>query len=84
MNETFDIIKNDGSKEQMEIIAKYKKEGKNYIIYKNLDKENPHFYGASYNDSDLEYTKLNTDLTDEEKNFMNDVFSKFKEMKNNE
>ena len=67
------ITKDDGSLEKMEILTVFKLEdtGKDYVFYKDdLGK----FYAASYG-GDLEFAVLDTNLTDEEKEKLNNVFS---------
>ena len=67
------VSKADGTTEQMEVIATFKLEetAKNCIIYKSLNSEK--YYAASYND-DLDYSSLNTDFTDKEKEQLNKIF----------
>ena len=67
------ISKADGTTEQMEVVATFKLEetSKNCIIYKSLNSEK--YYAASYND-DLDYSSLNTDFTDKEKEQLNQIF----------
>lgn len=65
-----------GVLEKMELLAQFNLEqfNKNYIIYKNLDKNNLHFYAASYEMTDDGFSNLNVDLTSEEKAAINAVF----------
>ncbi len=67
------VSKADGTTEQMEVVATFKLEetAKNCIIYKSLNSER--YYAASYND-DLDYSSLNTDFTDKEKEQLNQIF----------
>ena len=67
------IAKANGTSEQMEVVATFKLEetAKNYIIYKSLNDEK--YYAASYN-SDSDYSNLNTDFTDKEKEQLNQIF----------
>lgn len=67
------VLKSDGSTEQMEVVLTFRLEEskKDCIVYKSIiDKK---FYAASY-DSNNDYTKLNTDFTDEEKVQINNIF----------
>ena len=72
----FEVENNMGIVEKMELLAQFNLEkfNKNYIIYKNLDNKNLHFYAASYEMTDEGYSNLNADLTSEEKNAINSVF----------
>lgn len=72
----FEVENSMGVLEKMELLAQFNLEqfNKNYIIYKNLDKNNLHFYAASYEMTDEGYSNLNVDLTQEEKNAINAVF----------
>lgn len=67
------ITKNDGSIEQMEVVATFRLEdsSKDCIIYKSL-LENK-YYAASY-ESDLDYSNLNTIFTEKEKEQLNKIF----------
>ena len=67
------IIKNDGSKEQMEVVATFRLEDseKDCIIYKSL-LENK-YYAASY-EGESEYSNLNTEFTEKEKEQLNKIF----------
>lgn len=67
------IIKNDGSTEQMEVVATFKLEdtSKDCIIYKSLLDNK--YYAASY-ESDLDYSNLNTKFTEKEKEQLNKIF----------
>lgn len=67
------VPKADGTTEQMEVVATFKLEeaAKNCIIYKSLNSEE--YYAASYND-DLDYSSLNTDFSDKEKEQLNQIF----------
>ena len=67
------ISKIDGTLEQMEVVATFKLEesNKDCIIYKSLDEER--YYAASYN-SDLDYSYLNTNFSDKEKEQLNEIF----------
>ena len=75
MNEKiyFEITKTDGSVEKMEILAKFELEEfkKTYILY--CDVKRSHYYAASCLD-DSEFTDLDTNLSIEEKNALNNVF----------
>ncbi len=71
------IAKSDGTSEEMEVVATFRLEesSKNIIIYKELD--NDKYYAASYNErDDSNYTDLNTDFTDKEKEQLNKLFDK--------
>lgn len=67
------ITKSDGSIEQMEVVATFRLEdtSKDCIIYKSL-LENK-YYAASY-EKDLEYSSLNTEFTEKEKEQLNKIF----------
>lgn len=67
------IIKNDGSKEQMEVVATFRLEDseKDCIIYKSL-LENK-YYAASY-EGESEYSNLNMEFTEKEKEQLNKIF----------
>jgi len=67
------IAKNDGSTEQMEVVATFRLEdtSKDCIIYKDLQENK--YYAASYN-SDLDYSNLNTEFTEKEKEQLNQIF----------
>ena len=67
------ITKNDGSTEQMEVVATFRLEdtGKDCIIYKDL--QGNKYYAASYN-GDLDYSNLNTEFTENEKEQLNQIF----------
>lgn len=67
------VEKDDGSSEEMEVILAFKLEesGKDCIIYRSeIDKK---YYAASYN-KDSDYTDLNTDFTDKEKDQIQAIF----------
>ena len=78
MNEKvyFEVENNMGVLEKMELLAQFNLEqfDKNYIIYRNLDKSNIHFYAASYEMTEEGHSNLNADLSTEEKNAINAVF----------
>ena len=67
------IVKDDGSTEQMEVVATFRLEetAKDCIIYKSLNDNK--FYAASYN-GDLDYVNLNMDFTEKEKEQLNKIF----------
>lgn len=67
------IAKADGTSEQMEVVATFKLEesAKDCIIYKSLNGEK--YYAASYS-GNLDYSNLNTDFTDKEKEQLNQIF----------
>ena len=69
------ITKVDGSTELMEVVATFKLEetSKNCIIYKSISDEK--YYAASY-DTDSDYSNLNTDFTESEKEQLNKIFNK--------
>lgn len=71
------IAKANGTLEQMEVVATFKLEEttKDYIIYKSLKEEK--YYAASYN-GDLDYSSLNTEFTDKEKEQLNQIFKALK------
>ena len=68
------VSKADGTEEQMEVVATFKLEetSKKCIIYKSLNGED--YYAASY-DEKLDYSSLNTDFTDKEKEQLNQIFN---------
>lgn len=68
------VTKLDGSLEQMEVVATFKLEetAKNCIIYKSLNDQK--YYAASYN-ADSDYSNLNTDFSDSEKEQLNKIFN---------
>lgn len=75
MNKDFiTIAKIDGSSEQMEVVATFKLEesSKNCIIYKSINDQK--YYAASY-DTDLDYSNLNTDFSESEKEQLNKIFN---------
>ena len=75
MNKDFiTIAKIDGSSEQMEVVATFKLEesSKNCIIYKSINDQK--YYVASY-DTDLDYSNLNTDFSESEKEQLNKIFN---------
>ena len=78
MNEKvyFEVENDMGILEKMELLAQFNLEqfDKNYIIYKNLDKQNLHFYAAAYEITDDGSSNLNTNLSSDEKNAINAVF----------
>lgn len=69
------ITKADGSTELMEVVATFKLEetSKDCIIYKSISDEK--YYAASY-DADLDYSNLNTDFTESEKEQLSKIFNK--------
>lgn len=69
------IAKEDGTFEQMEVVAIFKLEesNKDCIIYKNLDEQKPKYYAASY-DKGSDSSHLNTDFTEKEKEQLNKLF----------
>lgn len=68
------IIKSDGSSEQMEVIATFKLEetSKSCIIYKNIN--NGKYYAAAYDESDSDYSNLNMNFSEKEKEQLNKIF----------
>ena len=78
MNEKvyFEVENNMGVLEKMELLAQFNLEqfNKNYIIYKNLDSHNLHFYAAAYEMTEDGSSNLNTDLSADEKNAINAIF----------
>ena len=80
MNKDYIIItKDDGSSEKMEIIATFRLEetSKDCIIYKNLNPADEHYYAAAY-DSGTNYSNLNTDFNEDEKQALNKIFEAIK------
>ena len=69
-----DIYKEDGTIEQMEVVATFKLEEtqKPCIIYKNINSIDEKYYAASY-DEDTEYSNLNTNFTEKEKEQLNEI-----------
>ena len=70
------VEKEDGTSEEMEVIMAFKLEesGKDCLIYKsNIDNK---YYAAAYN-KDLDYTDLDTNFTDREKDQIQAVFNTF-------
>lgn len=68
------LTKSDGTNEEIEIIMTFKLENisdKDYVIYKS----NGDYYGASFVIKD-DITDLDTNLTFEEQEQMNEVFEK--------
>lgn len=78
MNEKvyFEVENNMGVLEKMELLAQFNLEqfNKDYIIYKNLDNQNLRYYAAAYEMNDQGVSRLNTDLSSEEKAAINAVF----------
>jgi len=72
MKDYIEIYTEDGRKEIMEAVCKFKlkKYNYNYLIYCELDKS--HYYLAKYNNEDL--SDLNTDFEDTEFNLACEVF----------
>lgn len=74
MNKDYiNITKNDGSTEQMEVVATFRLEdtSKDCIIYKSLLESK--YYAASY-ENNSDYSNLNTDFTEKEKEQLNKIF----------
>ena len=68
------VEKDDGTSEEMEVILAFKLEesGKDCIIYKSeIDKQ---YYAAAYN-KDTDYTDLDTNFTDKEKDQIQAIFA---------
>lgn len=76
-NDYITITKNDGSTEKMEVVATFRLEdtSKDCIIYKDLHGNK--YYAASYNNS-LDFTNLNTDFTEKEKEQIKQIFDELK------
>lgn len=70
------IYKEDGSSEEMEVVAAFKLEEtqKSCIIYKSINSNDGKYYAASY-DNNTEYSNLNTNFTDQEKEQLNEIFN---------
>ena len=68
------IYKEDGSAEDMEVVMAFKLEEtqKPCIIYKSINLNDGKYYAASY-DEDTEYSNLNTNFTDKEKEQLNTI-----------
>lgn len=74
--DTMTLNKNDGTTETVEIVMTFKLDKFNnddYVIYKSNDK----YFGARYLEKD-ENTDLITDLSDDEKKALSDIFDKFR------
>ena len=67
------ILKDNGIMEKMEVVSIFRLEEtkKDCIIYKSLNDEK--YYAASYN-KDKDYSVLNTEFTDMEKEHLNKIF----------
>jgi len=76
-NDYITITKNDGSTEKMKVVATFRLEdtSKDCIIYKDLQENK--YYAASYNNY-LDYTNLNTEFTEKEKEQLNQIFEALK------
>lgn len=79
MNERifFKVETKNGTVDKMELLAKIKDDitTKNYIIYKNCDDNDIHYYAASCDENEEnEFTNLDTNLSEEEKEKLNKVF----------
>lgn len=75
MKEYIDIYDANGNAKKMEIMFTCNNDGKNYIVYKDTDGT---LYAAKYNDN-VEITDLDTNLSADELNKLNEVYSKIKE-----
>lgn len=73
------ITKADGSSEKMEIVATFRLEetSKDCIIYKSLNANDEHYYAASY-DANTNYSNLDTNFSEEEKQQLNKIFETLK------
>lgn len=81
MNERifFKVETTDGTLEKMELLAKIKDDttNKNYIFYRNCDENDIHYYAASCDENEEnEFTNLDANLSEEEKNKLSEVFKK--------
>ena len=78
------ITKEDGSKENMEIVATFRLEetSKDCIIYTSLNSNDDRYYVASY-DIDSDYSNLNTDFSEKEKEQISEIFEVLKNRGNN-
>jgi hypothetical protein len=77
----FEVQNSNGGIEKMELLSKLQLEqfNRKYIFYKNCDESNPHYYVASYEDEgDSDFSNLNVDFSDKEKEVLNEIFSKIK------
>ena len=75
----FTIKKTDGTEEKMELLATVKDQetNRNYLFYKNCNDSNIHYYAAAYDENDEnEFANLDTNLSDEEKSKLNELFEK--------
>lgn len=78
MNKDYIIITlSDGSTEKMEVVATFRLEetSKDCIIYKSIN--NQKYYAASYN-TDSDYSNLDTNFSESEKEQLNKIFNKLK------
>ena len=68
------IFNEDGTAEEMEVIATFKLEEtkKACIIYKGINSNDTKYFAASY-DEDNEYSDLNTEFTEKEKEELNEI-----------
>jgi len=73
------ITKDDGSTEQMEIVATFRLEetSKDCIFYKSLNSNDEHYYAASF-EKDADYSNLNTNFSEYEKEQLNKIFETLK------
>ena len=77
----FEVENSNGNIEKMELLLQLRLEefDRNYIIYKSCD-NNLRYYSASYDgNDDNNFSNLNTDLSDKEKEILNEVFNKMKD-----
>lgn len=84
MNKDYiDIYKKDGTTEKMEVVATFdiEKYKSHYIIYKSIEDKNK-YYAASYT-GDIKNSYLNTNLTDEEKKDILEIFNSLNESRLN-
>ena len=74
-----DIYKEDGSIEQMEVVATFKLEEsqKPCIIYKSINTFEEKYYATSY-DENTEFSNLNMNFTEQEKKQLNEIFETLK------
>ena len=73
----FNVQNTDGIIEKMELLSKITNGDKNYILYKNCDENDIHYYAAKCDGYDENgFTNLDPNLSIEEKKFINDIFEK--------
>jgi len=77
----FEIKNSNNEIEKMELISKLRLDefNKDYIIYKNCNETDIHYYAAAYENTDNnDFSNLNTDLSEKEKEALNEIFNKIR------